>query len=185
MFDTYDISGSALTAQRARLDVIAGNLANVNSTRKADGTIGAYHRRNVVFATMLDQAKQQQSHHGFASSVPFGSPQSGDANSRWIKPMSSGSSNGSPYFKLSANETRTDAVAQGVKITQIVEDDKTPERVVFDPSHPDADEQGYVHLPNINPVAEMVDMIAASRAYEANVNAITTAKGMGQAALEI
>lgn len=184
MFDTYDISGSALTAQRARLDVIAGNLANVNSTRKADGTIGAYHRRNVVFATMLDQAKQKQP--GFASSVPFAPPQFGDsANRKWMNPISSGSSHGSPYFKLSANETRTDAVAQGVKITQIVEDDKTPERIVFDPNHPDADEEGYVHLPNINPVAEMVDMIAASRAYEANVNAITTAKGMGQAALEI
>ena len=181
MFDTFDISGSALTAQRARLDVIAGNLANVNSTRKADGTVGAYHRRNVVFATLLDQAKQN---HGMASSVPFGSSSGGNGmGNKWMN--ASEGSHGSPYFKLFANETRTDSVAQGVKITQIVEDDKSPDRIVFDPSHPDADAQGYVHMPNINPVAEMVDMIAASRAYEANVNAITTAKVMGQAALDI
>lgn len=183
MFDIYDISGSALTAQRARLDVIAGNLANINSTRKADGSVGAYHRRNVVFSTMLDKASQQ---HGFASSVPFSPPSAGGGpGHRWMNTAPPGSSPGSPYFKLSANETRTDAVAQGVKISQIVEDTKSPDRVVFDPSHPDADEQGYVHMPNINPVAEMVDMISASRAYEANVNSITTAKGMGQAALDI
>jgi flagellar basal-body rod protein FlgC len=58
-------------------------------------------------------------------------------------------------------------------------------RVVYDPGHPDADEEGYVLMPNVNPIAEMVDMITASRAYEANVSAVEAAKDMFNAALKI
>jgi flagellar basal-body rod protein FlgC len=70
-------------------------------------------------------------------------------------------------------------------VTQIVEDEKTPMRLVYDPSHPDANKDGYVEFPNINPVTEMVDMISATRAYEANVNSIQAARSMGKAAMEI
>ena len=76
-------------------------------------------------------------------------------------------------------------VGDGVKATKIVTDHKTPERMVYDPSHPDADERGYVTYPNVNVVTEMTNMIDASRSYEANVTAFNATKGMIMKALEI
>lgn len=73
---------------------------------------------------------------------------------------------------------------KGVKAVGIV-DDESPLRRVYDPSHPDADEEGYVMMPNVNILNEMADMIAASRAYEANVNAMNSEKSMFLKALEI
>ena len=73
---------------------------------------------------------------------------------------------------------------KGVRVVGIVEDD-SPSPVVYDPHHPDADAKGYVHMPNINVVAEMVDMITASRSYEANVASIAAAKAMASKAMEI
>ena len=73
---------------------------------------------------------------------------------------------------------------KGVRVVGIVEDD-TPSPIVYDPNHPDADAKGYVHMPNINVVAEMVDMITASRSYEANVAVVASAKTMALKALEI
>ena len=67
--------------------------------------------------------------------------------------------------------------ARGVEVAQIVED-QTPNRQVYDPGHPDANPQGYVEMPNVDPVTEMVDLISSSRAYEANVTAMQTAKSM-------
>ncbi|MEQ2129551.1 flagellar basal body rod protein FlgC [Caldanaerobacter subterraneus KAk] len=74
---------------------------------------------------------------------------------------------------------------KGVEVVQIIEDEQTPLRRVYDPGHPDADQQGYVSYPNVNIVAEMVDMISATRAYEANVTAFNAAKSMFQKSLEI
>ena len=71
-----------------------------------------------------------------------------------------------------------------VEVVSITED-QTPPRLVYDPGHPDADERGYIEMPNVNPVTEMVDMITASRAYEANVTAMQTAKGMFNKTLEL
>jgi flagellar basal-body rod protein FlgC len=124
MFDAFAISGSGMTAERLRMDVIASNLANADSTQGANGQ--PYRRRMVVLQA------------------------------------------GSPSF---------DQVLSGVKVAGIVED-QSPLRRVYDPSHPDADAQGYVTLPNVNPVTEMVDLIASSRSYEANVTALQTAKSM-------
>lgn len=73
----------------------------------------------------------------------------------------------------------------GVKVTQITEDTKSELRKVYDPSHPDADEDGYVSYPNVNTVQEMTDMIDASRAYEANVTAFNATKSMALKGLEI
>jgi len=73
----------------------------------------------------------------------------------------------------------------GVKVTKIVEDTETELRKVYDPSHPDADEEGYVSYPNVNIVHEMTDMIDASRAYEANVTAFNATKSMAMKGLEI
>jgi flagellar basal-body rod protein FlgC len=72
----------------------------------------------------------------------------------------------------------------GVRVVGIVKDE-SPTKKVYDPSHPDADTQGYIELPNINIVSEMVDMITATRAYEANVTAVNAAKSMALKALEI
>ncbi len=175
--DAYDISASALTAHRLRLDTIASNLANMNTTRKADGSLGAYRKHNVVFAPILDNRMQGAS---TASSLPL--RQSSLMTVDGARQMSM--ENGSPVLKASL--TRTDMPGfSGVQVTQIVEDEKTPMRLVYDPSHPDANKDGYVEFPNINPVTEMVDMISATRAYEANVNSIQAARSMGKAAMEI
>lgn len=73
--------------------------------------------------------------------------------------------------------TMTGTTAGGVQVAAIVED-KTPNRKIYDPGHPDADAKGYVSMPNVNPVVEMTDLISSSRAYEANVTAMQTTKTM-------
>ena len=77
-----------------------------------------------------------------------------------------------------------DGGGTGVRVKSI-EKDQSPPRMIYDPTHPDANEQGYVALPNINIVTEMVDMITASRAYEANATMVNTAKTMAQKALDM
>lgn len=176
--DIFDVTGSALSAQRLRLDVIAGNLANVNATRKADGSIGAYHRKNVVFAPILEDASQSMApgaggHQGSGGALSMTSGSHG---------MSIGP-DGRPMLRASLSASPAGGV--GVQVLAITDDQQTPMRTVYDPSHPDANAEGYVELPNINVVSEMVDMISATRAYEANVTALQSAKSMIQSALEI
>jgi flagellar basal-body rod protein FlgC len=131
------ISSSALQAQRLRMDVIAANLANAQSTRTPEG--GPYKRRDVVLEAM-------------------------------------------PGGRF---EDVLGADAGGaVRVSRIVEDEKPP-RVVFDPGHPDADAKGYVAYPNVNPITEMVDLMAATRAYEANIAAVNATKRVLEAALAI
>jgi flagellar basal-body rod protein FlgC len=142
LFDAINAAGSALTAERLRMDVTAENLANAQSTRGADGQ--PYRRKDVVL---------QQRDGG----TTFGSALS--------SAMSSGT-------------------ARGVEVAGIVED-PTDFRLVYDPGHPDANAEGYVEMPNVNPVTEMVDLISASRGYEANVTAINTAKTMFTKTLDI
>lgn len=145
LFNAISISASGLTAERMRLDVIAENLANANTTRGVDGQ--PYRRKSVVLQEIpLD----------FAAALARASTR---GRNRY----------GSPG---------------GVEIAAIVSD-PTPGRRVYDPSHPDADEDGYVIYPNVNPVTEMVDLITASRSYEANANAMNTAKTMFQKTLEL
>jgi flagellar basal-body rod protein FlgC len=79
---------------------------------------------------------------------------------------------------------RLDAAVSGVKVAGIIEDEK-PFIEKYDPGHPDADENGYVRLPNVNIVEEMVNMISASRSFEANATAISATKDMAGAALKI
>ncbi|MCC6544159.1 MAG: flagellar basal body rod protein FlgC [Nitrospirae bacterium] len=126
------ISASGLEAQRIRMNIIASNLANAQSTHTPEG--GPYRRKDVVFSEVL------------------------------------------------GNEIEKGASA--VEVKEIVEDSR-PFQVVFDPQHPDANEEGYVQLPNVNLLEEMVNMMSASRSYEANVTAVNSAKSMAQKALEI
>ncbi|MBQ3583488.1 MAG: flagellar basal body rod protein FlgC [Lachnospiraceae bacterium] len=81
--------------------------------------------------------------------------------------------------------TTSGLAGNGVKVTKIVEDTSTPMNMVYDPSHPDADENGYVTYPNVNTVTEMTNLIDASRAYEANITAFDAAKSMALKGLEI
>lgn len=130
-FSSIDISSSGLMAQRVRLDAIANNIANVNTTRTDAG--GPYKRQEVVF----------RAHNGGLS---------GD--------------NG------------------GVEVDGVIDSNDPPKRV-HDPSHPDAGPDGIVELPNVNIVEEMVDMVSATRAYEANVQAIQASRSMVSKALDL
>ncbi len=86
---------------------------------------------------------------------------------------------------MNMSEMKNEEIGNGVRVLKIVEDTKTPFKKVYDPSHPNADKEGYVSMPNVNVVKEMTDMITASRAYEANVTVLNNAKGMANAALNI
>ena len=86
---------------------------------------------------------------------------------------------------LISNTEQATPVAGGVRVAQIVEDEENPMKIVYDPSHPDADEDGYVELPNVDMVMEIADAMAASRAYASNVTAFNTLKSVISSGLEI
>ena len=121
LFQAFDISASGMTAERFRMDTIAENIANVNTTRTEDGT--PYRRKIVTFAEK--------------------------------------------------------------EVTSVKEDTETDFIMEYDPSNPDADENGYVSYPNVNTVTEMTNLIDASRAYEANTTAFEAAKSIAQSGLSI
>ena len=135
VFSAMNISATGMTAQRTRLDVISQNIANVNSTRDADGNV--YRRKSVIF--------EEKSYPTFSDTLAGA----------------------------------TGMMGKGVKISEIFEDTEEPLKMVYDPTHPDADD------PNVNTVTEMTDMIDASRSYEANVTAFNASKNMELKALEI
>lgn len=93
-------------------------------------------------------------------------------------------SQGTPFSEYLSASSKERYVGKGVKVSAIVED-SSPFKRVYDPGHPDADQDGYVEMPNVDTVTEMVNMISATRAYEANVTSINTTKGMAMKALEI
>lgn len=162
--DIFDITASALSANRLRLDTIAGNLANVNTTRNTEGLPEAYRRKNVIFAPLLEEAQNAgQSGGGSFGIGPSGRPT-----------INAGTS----YFSQPSAQV-------GVQVLEISSDTETPTRKVYEPDHPDADADGFVEYPNINTVTEMVDMIAASRAYEASITAFQTSKTMSEATLQM
>jgi flagellar basal-body rod protein FlgC len=143
MFGGLEISASGLTAERLRMDVVAENLANAQTTRGADGQ--PYRRKEVIL---------QEAPGSFGATLS--SVMGGGAKSS----------------------------GGGVEVAGVVED-ATPLKHVYDPGHPDADAQGYVTMPNVDSVTEMVDLISASRAYEANVTAMQAAKQMFSRTLEL
>lgn len=160
--DSFDIAASAMTAHRLRLDTISSNLANANTTRQADGSRGAYLRKNIVFAPILDESQQNTPGQG----VQVGP-------------------NGRPLLQGSVQYNQNPDARVGVQVLEIQDDTETPTRKVYEPGHPDADEKGFVEYPNINMITEMVDMIAASRAYEASVTAFQSTKAMNESTLQM
>lgn len=123
LFKIFDVSGSAMSAQAQRLNVVSSNLANADSVTSSTGQ--AYRAKQVVF---------------------------------------------------SAVQT-SNAASTGVKVSQVVED-LNPPKLMYDPKHPLADDKGYVAMPNVNVVEEMVNMISASRSYQTNVETMNAAKSM-------
>lgn len=92
---------------------------------------------------------------------------------------------GSDTFSHVLNSVSKNYAGKGVKVAKVMEDTKTPQNMVYDPSHPDADENGYVMYPNVNIITEMTNLIDASRSYEANATAFDAAKAMAQQGLQI
>ncbi len=152
---SLDIGASALTAQRLRMDTITQNIANVNTTRAENGK--PYKRKIVIFEEIAAANSTSNQNSGNTSNG------ASDAN----------------LFGLLGKP-----IGRGVRVAKII-DDNAPYRREYDPGNPDADAGGYVELPNVNIVTEMVNMISATRAYEANVTSINTTKGMAMKALEI
>ncbi|HEY0880577.1 MAG TPA: flagellar basal body rod protein FlgC [Archangium sp.] len=130
------ISGSALSAQRTRVNIASSNLANAESTRGPDGQ--PYKRHDPVLEATRFEAE-------------LGSAQ---------------------------------PISEGVKVAEVVED-QSPGKRVYLPGHPDADQDGFVTFPNVNPLHETVNLLTASRSYEANASAVDTLKSMAQRALDI
>lgn len=147
LFQAMQISASGLTAQRIRMNILASNLANANTTKTPEG--GPFRRKDVFFQNVgLSQL----------GSRPDGPP--------------------------TGFEGELDRQLQGVQVSQIVRDTRDP-RLVYDPSHPDANKDGYVAMPNINVITEMVSMMNSQRSFEAGVTAINAGKAMVNKALTI
>ncbi|MGI6711718.1 MAG: flagellar basal body rod protein FlgC [Bacillota bacterium] len=140
IFSSFAISTSALTAEKLRLDVIANNLANVNSTKTSQG--GPFKRKTVVFQEQLDR-------------------------------------------EISRTNKVMGPIGSGVQVSAIIEDNKTPFRMEHDPSHPQADQNGFVQYSNVNLLKELTDVITTQRSYQANLTVLNTARQIVEKALEI
>jgi len=142
LFSSMHISAAGMTAQRSRMDTVAENIANAESTRTPDG--GPYRRRQVVFQSVSPE-------HHFSS-----------------------------VFSSSMGKQE----ALSVKVDKVIQD-KRPFQQIYDPSHPDANANGMVKMPNVNAVEEMVDLNSAARSYEANVTVMEASKRMFLKSLEL
>jgi flagellar basal-body rod protein FlgC len=148
IFSSINIAATGLSAERVRLDVIADNMANVNTTRTAEG--GPFRRSRVIMRPRVE----------------------------------------SPYWRSPfLPDSMDNGIGRGVRVAEVQKDFSTENHLRWDPTHPDAiksgPRQGYVELPNVDVVTEMVDMISASRSYEANAAIIDGSKAMFQRALDI
>ena len=164
LFGAIKISASGLRGQRTKMDVVARNLANAETTQTADGT--PYRRQRAIFEQVLGNKLEK-------NALQMKRP-GGDGRLAVTNPG-----------HMSGLASRSQSVGGGIESDVSVALDASEFRVVYDPGHPDADEEGYVLMPNVNPITEMVDMITASRAYEANISAVQTAKEMFNQALKI
>ena len=157
--NSFDISGYGLSAQRTRVDVISSNIANAQTTRTAEG--GPYRRREVVFKAVNFNDVINKAINNETSSAQYADPlDEGQAGSK-VNPA-----------------------IMSVLVDKISRDDAEP-KMKYDPSHPDADANGYVAYPNINPVVEMADLVEATRSYQANIAAFESAKNMATGAISL
>ena len=157
IFSSFAYSGQGLSVQRQRLSAVAKNIANANTTRDDHGQV---YKREVV---VVQGIKQNDFSSLLETELPLAHSQNGHL----------GEAN--HVFQSPNNNIMKSTVAQ----------DTSSPRMVYDPSHPDADKEGYVKMPNVNIVTEMVDMITAQRSFEANTGVISAAKNMAKDTLEI
>ncbi|MFD6442465.1 flagellar basal body rod protein FlgC [Peribacillus sp. NPDC060186] len=148
IFQSINTTGSSLTSQRLRMDVISSNMANADTTR------AEYDAETKEWKPYSRKVVVLQSKEGSFSSF------------------------------LNAATGNNSGIGNGVKITEIVKDE-TPFELDYNPEHPDANDDGYVEMPNVDPLREMVDLMSVTRSYEANVTVLNASKGMMMKALEI
>jgi flagellar basal-body rod protein FlgC len=158
--NSFDISSYGLSAQRFRTDIISSNIANAQTTRTDEG--GPYRRQSVIFkATDFEK----------------------ELNNRLEKNLNTLDYE-DPLDENLGYNNRIHPSIMSVLVDKVVRDDTEP-LLKFDPTHPDANADGYVAYPNVNPVVEMSDLVEATRAYQANVSAFQSAKTMAQGAIEL
>lgn len=161
-FGVFDIAATGMHAQRVKMDTISSNIANVNTTRNAKGEKEVYKKKEVTFQEI-----------GLKKGLNF---PKGNAFVEFDAPNE-------PELVGGVSVDRGNAL-RGVMVSKITDSDN-PTKIVYDPNHPDADENGFLEVPNVNVVEEMVNMVNASRSYEANATIAQSAKTMIQAAMNI
>jgi flagellar basal-body rod protein FlgC len=161
LFSSLKISGSGLSVFRRKMNVAAENLANAETTKTDAG--GPYQKKVV-------QISAKPTAEPFAKELQAARVELSQTDSRHL-----------PENAVSINKVEN--VAQATSEEYV--DSKEQPRMVYDPSHPDADEDGFVAMPNVDPLIEMVEMMTASRAYEANLSALQTTKTMTSKAMDI
>jgi flagellar basal-body rod protein FlgC len=170
LFGMLDQSGGAMQTERMRAEVVAANMANAETTRTPDGT--PYRRQHVIFSTTPSSASGPPSFGQLfakASAAPVGllNPAAWQAQQ-----------------PVAGDISGTTSVSPGVRIAAVIADTSPPLKR-YDPGHPDADAEGYVSYPDINPMSEMVDLMGATRAYGLNASAVQAEKSMITTAIEI
>jgi flagellar basal-body rod protein FlgC len=155
LFGVMDISASALRAQRVRAEVVAANMANAETTRTADGS--PYQRQHVVL--------------------------SGGANSSFQSTLQN-TLHSALQSQMTLLGTATAAPPGGVAVAAVIQDASAPLKR-YEPGHPDADADGFVAYPDINPLTEMVDLMGATRSYGMNLSAVQAEKAMIASSMDL
>ena len=156
---SFDISGYGLSAQRVRVNTISSNIANAQTTRTEEG--GPYRRKEVVFKAINFNDKFNEALQGMTQSAKYEDPLNEGSFGKKVNPA-----------------------IMSVIVDKVSRDDSKP-KMKFEPNHPDADINGYVAYPNINPVIEMADLVEATRSYQANVAAFQSSKDMANSAISL
>jgi len=161
IFKAIDVAATGMTVQRQKMDVVSENIANIDTSRTAEG--GPYRRQRVLVS-------ETDAKPSFGRAMSAAHDKLARTNPRHIKGRIHSLSRSTEPDSVSGEEIR---------------DPESSFKLVYDPSHPDADSEGYVKMPDIEMINEMVDMIAANRAYEANISTISSSKRMLNEALDI
>lgn len=159
-FTSFNISSQGMSVQKKKMNLIAENIANINTTKGKDGT--AYKKK---FLEIKEEGIGALGAQGPQSTLRL-------------------QTTSPDHIAMPAQIQGSSGYAEDGISSTVLEDSAPGERVYM-PDHPDADKDGYVQMPNVNVVNEMVDMIAASRTHEANLTAFNSAKQMAKDALEI
>jgi flagellar basal-body rod protein FlgC len=204
---SLNIPGSGLTAEQYRLNLVAQNITNIETTRTESG--GPYRRKIPVYQEKrFESAADRPGSHliggtfmsylsraassgtGAGGFLDFNDPSAAvvtnravyiSASQRW---QNSNSDSNFVRNKFPIDRSAPSGANGGVRIPMVAED-PTPGKMVYDPGHPDADENGYVEMPNVEMVSEMITMMSASRSYEANVQVLNAMKAMAMRALDL